>query len=115
MTAAWEPFENVDLCACMHCTHARMGPMGKYGLRVRVQILEEAFCSETRSPEVGLSAVQRVPLPNIPFSSNAFFELTRAKSRAKSPIAQKALLEKIMFGSGTRGIFTRRFEVIITT
>ena len=42
--------------------------------------------------------------PNIPFSSNAFFVLTRAKSRAKAPFAQKALLEKGMFGSGSRGI-----------
>ena len=38
-------------------------------------------------------------LPNILFSRNAFFVLSKAKSRTKSPFGQKALLEKGMFGS----------------
>ena len=42
------------------------------------------------------------PLPNIPFWTNVFV-LTRVKSKAKSPIAQKVLVEKEMFGTGTVG------------
>ena len=44
-------------------------------------------------------------LPNIRFSSNVFFVLTRVKSRAKASIVQKALLEKKMFGSVPPGMY----------
>ena len=40
-----------------------------------------------------------VSLPNIPFSTDAFFVLIRAKS----PIAQKASVEKGIFDSRSRG------------
>ena len=42
--------------------------------------------------------------PNIRFSSNVFLVLIRAKSKSESPIAQKALLKKGMFGSVPLGI-----------
>ena len=47
----------------------------------------------------GLGTVQRGSLLNIPFSTDVFCVLTRAKSRTKSPITQKAFIEKGMFGS----------------
>ena len=40
----------------------------------------------------------------MPFSTEAFFVLTRTKSRAKSVIAQKASVENGIFGSKPPGI-----------
>ena len=63
----------------------------------------------------GVLTIPGGTLPNIPFSSNAFFALMEAKSRAKSRIFQKALLEKGMFGSVPPGKRIERKEVVSST